>query len=120
MTVPPRISIEELIEDYVYRYHYKMFPVVEGGRLVGCVSTRQVREIPRDEWSLRRVGDLATQCSAENTISPDADSLEALSAMSKTGASRLMVIDGDRLVGIVSLKDMLRFLSLKVELEEGE
>ncbi len=120
MTVPPRISIEELIEDYVYRYHYKMFPVVEGGRLVGCVSTRQVRDIPRDEWSLRTVGDLAAQCSAENTISPDADSLEALSAMSKTGASRLMVIDGGRLVGIVSLKDMLRFLSLKVELEEGE
>jgi CBS domain-containing protein len=29
-----------------------------------------------------------------------------------------MVLDGDRLVGIVSLKDMLKFLSLKVELEE--
>ncbi len=120
MTVPPAISVEELIEDYVYRYHYKMFPVVEDGRLVGCVSTREAKEIPREEWSRRTVGEVATQCSAQNTIAPDADSLEALSTMNKTGASRLMVLDGDRLVGIISLKDMLKFLSLKIELEEGE
>ncbi len=39
--------------------------------------------------------------------------------MHRSGAGRLMVVDGDRLVGIISLKDMLKFLSLKVELENG-
>jgi CBS domain-containing protein len=37
--------------------------------------------------------------------------------MQHTGSSRLMVIDGDRLVGIVSLRDLLRFLDLKLELQ---
>lgn len=119
ITVPPSISIEDLVENYIYKYHYKMFPVVESGRLVGCVSTRQVKEVPRDEWSRRTVGDVSARCSSENTIASGADSLDALSTMSKSGASRLMVLDGDRLVGIVSLKDMLKLLSLKVELEEG-
>ena len=32
-------------------------------------------------------------------------------------AGRLMVTEGDRLVGIVSLKDMLKFLSLRIELD---
>jgi Zn-dependent protease/predicted transcriptional regulator len=118
ITAPPAISIQELVEDYVYRYHFKMFPVVEGDRLVGCITTRQIKDIPREEWSNRTVGEVAEQCSGDNTIPSDADSLRALSTMSKTGASRLMVLDGDRLVGIVSLKDMLKFLSLKVELEE--
>jgi CBS domain-containing protein len=40
--------------------------------------------------------------------------------MQRTGSSRLLVTDGDRLVGIVSLKDLLRFLDLKLELEDGE
>ena len=31
-----------------------------------------------------------------------------------------MVIDHDQLVGIISLKDLLRFLSLKVELDEND
>ena len=119
MTVSPGISIEDFIESHVYKYHFKMFPVVENDRLVGCVSTKQVKEIPRSEWPQRTVGEVSTQCSPENTVSPSTDSLEALSAMNRTGASRLMVLDGDRLVGIISLKDMLKFLSLKIELEDG-
>ena len=31
--------------------------------------------------------------------------------------SRLLVTEGDKLVGIVSLKDLLRFLNQKMELE---
>jgi Zn-dependent protease len=118
VTVSQLISVEELVENYIYKYHFKMFPVVEGDRLVGCVSTRQVKEIPRAEWAQRAVSELMRQCSPENTVRPDIDSTKALAAMSKTGASRLMVVDGDQLVGIIALKDMLRFLSLKVELEE--
>lgn len=38
--------------------------------------------------------------------------------MNQTGSSRLMVIEEGRLSGIIALKDMLKFLSLKVELEE--
>jgi hypothetical protein len=38
--------------------------------------------------------------------------------MNQTGASRLMVVDYGRLVGIIALKDLLQFLALKVELED--
>jgi CBS domain-containing protein len=31
-----------------------------------------------------------------------------------------MVVEGERLVGIVSLKDMLRLLALRLDLEGGE
>ena len=51
------------------------------------------------------------------TITPDADALDALSRMQRTGSSRLLVTDGDRLKGLLSLKDLLRFLNLKLELE---
>ena len=44
----------------------------------------------------------------------------ALARMNKTQASRLMVTKNDQLVGIVSLKDLLKFLALKVELESGK
>ena len=45
--------------------------------------------------------------------------MRALSLMSRTGTSRLVVADGDRLLGILSLKDLLKFFSLKMELEQG-
>ena len=65
------------------------------------------------------MGALAERCGPENVVAPTADAMEALSRMSRTGASRLMVVEGDRLLGILTLKDLLRFFSLKMELEEG-
>lgn len=115
--VPRHLSVEELVSDYVYRHHYKLYPVVDDGRLVGCVTTRRVKELPREEWGRTSVGVLADECTAENSIAPDADAMDALSRMSRGRASRLMVVDAGRLVGIITLKDLLEFFSLKIELE---
>lgn len=117
VTVPPSTSVQKLVEDYVYKYHFKMFPVVDSGKLVGCISTKQVQNVPREAWGTETVQEIAVQCPTENTIDPQADAVQALSLMNRTGDSRLMVTEDSRLVGIISLKDMLKFLSLKVELE---
>lgn len=119
VSVPRHVSVEQLVDDYIYKHHFKMYPVVDGDRLVGCVTTRQVRELPREEWARTSVGALAAQCGPANTVSPQTDAMQALSAMSRTGASRLMVVDGDRLLGVLALKDLLRFFALKMELEES-
>jgi Zn-dependent protease/CBS domain-containing protein len=118
VTVPPTLTVEELVEGYIYTYHFKMFPVVDRGRLVGCVSTREVQQLPRQAWKQRTVADLLQPCSPTNTIGPHEDALKALATMNQTQTSRLMVVDAGRLVGVITLKDLLEFLALKVELEE--
>ncbi len=111
------LPVAELVEGYVYRHHHKLFPVVDDGRLVGCVTTRAVKELPREEWDRQSVSAIMERCGPDNTVGPDTDAVEALSHMSRTGLSRLMVVEGERLLGIVTLKDLLKFLALKVELE---
>lgn len=118
VTVSPAITVQQLVEEYLYHYHYKMFPVMDGEQLVGCITTQQVKETPREAWGRETVGPLAIPCSAQNTITPATDATKALALMNSTGISRLMVVDRGRLVGIVSLKDLLSFLALKVELED--
>ena len=120
VTVPRYISLRELVEEYVYKYHYKMFPVVDDGKLIGCVSTRDVRNVDREAWDRTPVGEIMGDCSESNSVSPDEDPMKVLSTMNRTGQSRLLVVEGDQLAGIITLKDMLSFLSLKVGLEEGE
>jgi Zn-dependent protease/CBS domain-containing protein len=115
--VSPTLSVEELVNDYFYKYHYKMFPVSDGEGLIGCVTTKQVKELPREEWDRHTVKDVLVPCSDQNTVSPQTDAMQALSLMNRTGNSRLMVVDKKRLLGIVTLKDMLKFLSLKIDLE---
>lgn len=118
VTVPREISVADLVENYFYKHHFRMFPVTAGEKLVGCVSTREVSGLPREEWEQQTVGAIAARCTPETSISADTDAVDALARMNKTRASRLLVMEGERLVGILTLKDLLRFLSLKIELEE--
>jgi Zn-dependent protease/CBS domain-containing protein len=117
VTVPPTISVRELVEDYIYRHHHKLYPVVEDGRLAGCVSVRQVRDVPKEEWDERQVAQIASDCNRGNTISADADAMEALKIMRNSGSSRLLVTRGGVLEGVITLKDLLEFFALRVELE---
>ena len=121
VAVAPSLSLRDLVEDYFYRYHFKTFPVVRESRLVGCVNVSQVKEVPADEWDRHSVQEVLRPCSRENTIGPDTEAIDALARMSRTGTSRLMVVDHGDLVGMVALKDLLDFLSVKLELDgEGE
>ena len=120
VVVPDTISVRELVEDYFYRYHYKMFPVAQDGRLEGCISTREIKGLPQDQWDNHTVEEILTPCSEGNTISPDTDAMKAISLMRSSNNSRLMVVEGDKLEGIITLKDMLKFLSMKIDLENGQ
>jgi Zn-dependent protease len=117
IVVPPSLDLRSWVEDYVYRYHRKAFPVASNGHLEGYISTQALARFPRAEWDRHTVAEVMRQDLQSVTISPQTDALEALGRMQRTGASRLLVSNGTQLLGIVSLKDLLRFLNLKIELE---
>jgi CBS domain-containing protein len=117
ITVPPHLDLRHWVEDYVYRYDRKAFPVAENSHLEGFISTQALARVPREEWDRHTVGELMRQDTSPIAISPHADAMQARSKMQATGSSRLLVTEEDRLLGIVSLKDLLRFLNLKLELE---
>jgi CBS domain-containing protein len=43
--------------------------------------------------------------------------MDALSKMSQSGNSRLLVLENGKLVSIITLKDMVKFLSMKMDIE---
>ena len=118
VTLTPRMTVDKLVEDFIYKTHFKMYPVVDGDKLVGCVTLEQVKGLPRGDWPSHEVGELARGCSPENTIGPDEDVMKALALMQKTGRSRLLVAEAGRLAGIIALKDIAGYISLKLDLEE--
>jgi Zn-dependent protease len=118
VSVGPTVTVRTLIDDHLYRHYFDLFPVTDGGRLVGCVNTRQVKEVPRERWDSVTVGEIAIPSTAENTVEADHDAVKAMALMQRTGNSRLMVVDRGRLVGIVTLKDMLNLVRFRIDLEE--
>jgi Zn-dependent protease len=119
-TVPPALAVGELVEKYIYTQHHELYPVCADGCLLGYITPREVKQVPRHEWPERLVGEVMEPRLESLSIPPDMDALEVLSHMQRTGQTRLLVIDHGKLIGIVTLKDLLAFLSLKLDLEGEE
>lgn len=118
VTVGPDTTVEQLLEEYVYRHHHKLLPVVSGGGLQGCVGIADIKRVPREQRRSVTVSEIAAPCSDSNTVAPDVRVEELLAAMARPGAgSRFMVVEGGRLVGVVSLRDLTEYVKLKLEIE---
>lgn len=118
VTVPPTLPVAELVESYLLQRSLKRVPVLdEAGRVLGCVGVEEVKRVPPEQRAIRSVRDILTPLGADSTISPDAEAKQALEQMQRGGQSRLFVTEDDRLVGVLTLRDLLQYLSVKSELQ---
>jgi len=117
IVVAPELPLDELVENFVYRYHHKAFPVVSLGEPIGIVEVARVAQLDRTLWHERRVADVMAALNPDMVISPDAEVLAAIAQMQRTRTSRLLVVSQGQLVGILALRDLLELLALKLELE---
>lgn len=119
LSVDPDLTVEELIDDYILRRNVRGFPVVEDGRVVGIVTLSDVKDVPRDERARRRVRDEMTPRERLITLTSATALADALQQMARHELNQAPVLDGDRLLGMVTRADVMRYLNSRAELGIG-
>jgi Zn-dependent protease/CBS domain-containing protein len=108
-TADASASVADLVE-LMFRERHTGYPVERGGEIVGLVTledARAVREVERDAY---RVGEVMT--TELYTIEPDADVMAALERLDQGNVGRLLVMDGDEFVGLITRTDIMTALSI--------
>jgi CBS domain-containing protein len=93
-------------------------PVLEGGKVVGIFSERDVIHGlagERDAFLSKPVS--AVMITPVITVTPDTAVLTALSMMTQRRVRHLPVLDGDAMVGFVSIGDLVKFRIDRIEAE---
>jgi len=116
VSVDSFLSIDELVRDYIYKHQFTHFPVFHGEELAGLVSLSQVKTVPRELWGFKQVRDIMTAIEQVPQLRPTDDAMEALNRMIAEDLGRMPVVDGGRLVGIVSRRDILNLFKIKSDL----
>jgi CBS domain-containing protein len=106
----------ELVESFFFKYRFNSFPVVDGQSLVGVIDVEEVKRVPKEEWHAVTVRDVMTPISEELTLRPEDDAVDALTKMLKSGWGMLPVAEGDRLLGILTRRDVMTLLKIKTDL----
>lgn len=104
--VPPGTSLQQFATRHAVLARSKTVPVAEAGRYVGMVNLDSLRNIPVERWSGMTVDDVmsTTHPSAE----PSWRLARALRVMREHAVDRVAVLEGERIIGMLSTSDVLR------------
>lgn len=119
-SVAPDITISQLVDDYVMQADDHSFPVLDGDTLVGVVSLGDVRSVSRSEWPNVIVRDVMTPAEELVTVQIDEQSVDALNKLVQRDVRQVPVVRGETLVGMLSRRDLVRWLQLHSDGELGE
>jgi Zn-dependent protease/predicted transcriptional regulator len=118
--VPGDLTVSQVIEEHFLRHGFGGFPVGEPGQINGLVSLAQIKHCPPDQRAQRRVREIMRPADAAVKIAVSASVSDALRQMVAADSGRLLVTDGERVIGLVTRSGITRFIQLKSELEEEE
>lgn len=121
MAAPADLRVDEFLEDYVLPHRFSSFPLVtQDGRPVGLATLNRVKQVPREQRSQVTVRDIA--CSGDDlvVVRPDDALVDVLQRLRGCSDGRAVVIDGGRLIGVLSPSDISRHLQVAGLREDRE
>lgn len=111
IAVPAEISVLDFIEEYLFQYRLRTFPVVDKDGIVGMISVNEINSIPGEKRYETKVIDV---CNKDvHSAYPDTPVQEVLDLMHGAAVPRVPIVDRSkpkRIVGIVSESDILTAL----------
>ena len=106
------MTVEDLVH-FIFEKKHMGYPVMERSTLKGIVTFTDIEHVPYIERSTTRVSDIMTT----NVISvpPNARASDVMKLIASRNIGRVMVVDNESLVGILSRTDLIRTLKLRLE-----
>jgi Zn-dependent protease/CBS domain-containing protein len=112
VTVSWNATVADLVQQF-WAHHVTSFPVVAGGVVRGIATVHDLDRVAVDAWERTSIQNVMRPLTGSMTIPSTATALDALHQASTNGIGRLAVLDGTRLVGYLSLKDLGHVLALR-------
>jgi Zn-dependent protease len=114
--VPRALPLDRLVEEEVLARGHRCFFVASDGHLDGLLTLHEVRAVPRTSWANVTAAEVMRASQDLVTARPEDDLLTAIQRMDDAGVGQLPVVSRDRLVGMVSREQLLRYLRARTEL----
>ena len=108
--IPPDATLQDAVDHYFLRYDHGAFPVELDGRTIGLLTLRGVRRVPREEWPHTRVADVMRSLGEEITVAPETRMDRVMAKLEDGEAGRILVVQGNEVVGIITPWDVTRWL----------
>lgn len=112
VTVSPQVTLSELLHQVFLPRNISFAPVMEDGVLLGHIDRSVLSRIDQENWVTTRVGDVFVGLSDQVMIGPDVGIDVLFETIRKTNRRKFLVVQDHHLLGVITLSDLTRHLSL--------
>jgi Zn-dependent protease/predicted transcriptional regulator len=116
MTAPGNITIHQLVTNFFLVHPHGGYPVVEYSQILGIVTMDCVRSVPQERRDTVTVKEAMIPREQAVTVGASVSAVDAMNCMARQNVGRLLVLDGPRLLGIVTRGDLMRTIRTRQEL----
>jgi Zn-dependent protease/CBS domain-containing protein len=109
-TVPPTMSVGDLVHRYVMGTDERAFPVVDGDQLRGLVTLEDIRKVAPEDWGIRTVAEIMTPADQLAVVQSQDDAAAVLDKLTERNVHQVPVMSNGNLVGLVRSSDIMRWL----------
>jgi Zn-dependent protease/predicted transcriptional regulator len=114
--VPGSTSLQRLVEDEILATGRRCFLVADDGRLRGVLTLRDIASVPRGEWDRIPAEKAMVPWERLRKVDSNTELLTALQTMDDANIAQLPVVEGDRILGMLSREQILAYLRTRAEL----
>jgi CBS domain-containing protein len=117
LTVAPGISVAELVDNYLLPGNRRAVPVTDNGRLVGIVTVSDIQRVPPDDRPKVAVAEIMGGRDGMVSVRADQPVQDAVEILAERDLDQVPVLDGGRVIGLLTRGDVMRQLQLREALD---
>jgi Zn-dependent protease/CBS domain-containing protein len=112
VTLRPDMTVQEAVDQFFVTHGFGGFPVCEGGQFLGVVTVSDVQGLPIALWPWRYIREIMQPASQACCIPPDWSVIQAMERMVQNGSDRLVVMEHEQIVGLITRSAIANVLQL--------
>jgi len=113
VVIPPEITIDQLVHENILASGRRCFPVVSGSQIMGMMTLHNIKEVPRDQWSIETVKEAMTPFDKLKWVRPDEELSSVLRILTEDNINQVPVVQDNEIVGMVSRENLLNFVNIR-------
>ena len=110
--VPPGVSVQRLVDDYIVAQMERAYLVMLGDTFYGLITVTDVKRVPVAEWQGKWVSEAMTRAEDAITLSPDDPLEEGLKLLADRNIQQAIVMESERPVGVLTRAGVLRVMEI--------
>jgi Zn-dependent protease len=121
IAIPSHLPLSRVVDEFFLTNHHVAFPVVDDdGAFRGLIRFDFLKQVPREKWPYVSALEVASSVETRPLqVEASTPASRAMRYLLAAESGRLAVTEDGRVVGIITRHDILHFIEIHAELEEG-